>query len=196
MGSRCPSLVIDKQPSGRKVLNRTVLMEFVEIGKLNKPHGLQGELKATVDERYWEDLARVAAIFVDQKGDKIPYFIETVRGGEPLIFKLEEVNTKEEAALLTNKPLYLRREDVHLDDAAIRSKGLEHDYLEGYTLSVEEVGEIGPIQSVDEYPQQEMALVQYQGREVLIPLREAWIIAVDRSTKTVLMNLPDGLLDL
>lgn len=171
-------------------------MDFVEIGKLKKPHGLQGELKGTVDERFWDDIANASAVFVDQRGDKAPYFIEYARGGVPLILKLEEVDTKEDAALLTNKLLYLRREDVQLDDEAIESGGLEYGYLKGYQVQVEELGVVGPIIRVDEYPQQEMAIVAYQEREVLIPLREAWITQLDKTNKVVQMDLPEGLLDL
>lgn len=171
-------------------------MDFVEIGKLKKPHGLQGELKGTIDKRFWEDIGNAPAVFIDQKGDKAPYFIEYARGGVPLILKLEEIDTKEDAALLTNKLVYLRREDVQLDDEAIQSRGLMYGYLEGYTLYVEEMETVGPIVQVDEYPQQEMATVRYQERDVLVPLREAWITQLDKVNKTLQMDLPEGLLDL
>ena len=171
-------------------------MDFVEIGQLKKAHGLQGELKGKVDERFWEDLMEAQAVFLEHKGDKAPYFIEYARGGAPLILKLEDIDTKEAASELTNKRLYLRREDVQLDDEAILSGDLVFGYLKGYTLHTTAVGEVGPIVRVDEYPQQEMAIVAYQDREVLVPLREAWITALDKAQKTVEMDLPEGLLDL
>ena len=77
-----------------------------------------------------------------------------------------------------------------------QSNGLAYGHLEGYHLEVEEVGPGGPIVRVDAYPQQEMAIVRYQGREVLVPLREDWIQALDAARKVVRMELPDGLLDL
>lgn len=65
------------------------------------------------------------------------------------------------------------------------------------TLLVDQnAGEIGHITEVLEMPQQEMAAVQYQGREVLIPLNEQFIIEVDHATQKVLMDLPEGLLNL
>jgi 16S rRNA processing protein RimM len=45
-------------------------------------------------------------------------------------------------------------------------------------------------------PQQEMAFVIHNGREVLIPLNESLIVSVDRENKTLLMDLPEGLLDM
>lgn len=171
-------------------------MDFVEVGKLRKTHGLQGELKGVVEERFWEDISNAPAVFIDQKGDKAPYFIEYARGGEPLILKLEDINTKEEAAQLTNKVLYLRREDIQLDDEAIQSRGLAYGHLENYVLEVEEVGEVGPILYIEEYPQQEIATVAYQEREILVPLREAWIKSINKAQKRVIMELPEGLLEL
>jgi 16S rRNA processing protein RimM len=44
-------------------------------------------------------------------------------------------------------------------------------------------------------PQQEMAFLDYRGREVLIPLNEQLIISIDETQKHILMDLPEGLLD-
>ncbi len=41
-----------------------------------------------------------------------------------------------------------------------------------------------------------MAFVIHNGREVLIPLNESLIVSVDRENKTLLMDLPEGLLDM
>jgi 16S rRNA processing protein RimM len=57
-------------------------------------------------------------------------------------------------------------------------------------------GPAGVITEVVEMPQQEMAFVLHHGREVLIPLNESLIISIDRENKTLLMDLPEGLLDM
>lgn len=171
-------------------------MEYIEIGKIKKPHGLNGELKGTIDERFWGDVAKVDAFFVEQRGEKAPFFIEDLRGTETLILKFEDIDTKEDASLLTNKRLYLRRQDISLSEEEINDTGLEYSFLEGYTLKEEEAGRVGTIKYVDEYPQQEMATVDTGTKEILIPLRAAWIIEVDKNEKLVTMSLPEGLLDI
>lgn len=171
-------------------------MDYVEIGRFRKPHGLNGEIKGDIDERFWDDVAEIDAFFVEIKGEKTPYFIEYLRGKGTLIFKFEDIDTKEDASLFTSKNLYLRREDITLSEEEINDTGLEFSFLEGYELYLEESGKVGFIQYVDEYPQQEMATVQQGEKEILVPLRAAWIISVDKEQKRVVMDLPEGLLDI
>ena len=171
-------------------------MEYVEIGRFRKPHGLGGEVKGDIDERYWDDVAEIDAFFVEIRGEKTPYFIEYLRGKGTLIMKFEDIDTKEDASLFTSKSLFLRREDVNLSEEEINDTGLEFSYLEGYDLQVEEIVKVGTIKEVEEYPQQEMATVEQGAKSFLVPLRTAWILSVDKDKKVVLMDLPDGLLDI
>jgi 16S rRNA processing protein RimM len=170
-------------------------MDYVEIGRVRKPHGLSGELKGDIDERFLDDVAEIDAFFVDIKGEKTPYFIDYLRGKGTLIMKFEDINTKEDASLFTSKALYLRRDDVNLSEEEINDTGLEFSYLEGYELHVEELGKFGTIEEVEEYPQQEMATVKQGEKSFLVPLRTAWILSVDEDKKIVVMDLPEGLLD-
>lgn len=171
-------------------------MDYVEIGRFRKPHGLNGEIKGDIEERFWDDVAEIDAFFVEIKGEKTPYFIEYLRGKGTLIFKFEDIDTKEDASLFTSKNLYLRREDINLSEEEINDTGLEFSFLEGYELHLEELGKVGRIQYVEEYPQQEMATVQQGEKEVLVPLRSAWITSVDKEQQKVVMDLPEGLLDI
>ncbi len=170
-------------------------MEYTDIGRINKPHGLDGELKATIDERFWSDIANIDAFFVEQRGQKIPFFIEYLRGKGSLILKFEEVETKEEARSFTNKRLYLRREDISLTEEEINDKGLEYSFLEGYELIEVDLGTVGRIESVEDFPQQEMAKVDANGNLILIPLLKVWITNINKENKTITMSLPDGLLE-
>jgi len=171
-------------------------MEYVAIGRLRKPHGLQGEMKGEIEERFWNDVAEVEAFFVEYKGAYTPFFIEYLRGKGTPIVKFEDVDTKEEASTFTNKPLFLRKDDISLSDEEINASDLEYGFLEGYTMVEEELGNVGEILRVDEFPQQEMATVAYKEKEIFIPLLEAWIVTVDKANKTVVVALPEGLLDI
>ena len=169
---------------------------FLEIGKINKPHGLLGEIKASIDQRFLSDVAQVEAFFVELNGEYLPYFIEYIRGKGRMILKFEDIESKEDASLFTNKCIYLRREDVHLSDLEIQDTGLEYQFLEGFELSDKQVGLLGIIESVEDFPQQEMAKLTINQRDCLIPIHLGWIEAIDKAEKTVLMDLPEGLIDL
>lgn len=172
---------------------------YVTIGKIGKAHGLTGELKVSIEERYWEDFLQNERVFIAVKSMKVPYFISNVRGGSSVILKLEDVDDRDAAIALQSKDLLLREQDLLSDDERTlpleEEDGLEYAHLEGYTLVDKALGEIGPIDEVLEMPQQEMAFLRYQGREVLVPLNAHFIQEVDEKARRVIMDLPEGLLD-
>jgi 16S rRNA processing protein RimM len=171
-------------------------MEYTEIGKINKPHGLNGELKATIDERFWNDISEAEAFFVVLHGDKAPFFIEYFRGKGSLILKFEDIESKEDASIFTHKRLFMRADDISLTIAEINNTGLEYSFLEWYELIDTQSGEAGIIRSVEEYPQQEMASVDYNGKISLIPLLEIWITSINKDKKIISMSLPNGLFEI
>ena len=171
-------------------------MEYTEIGKINKPHGLNGEMKAKIDQRFWNDITEIEAFFLELNGKKTPYFIEYLRGKSNLILKLEEIESKEDASVLTNKRIFLRTQDISLTSAEINETGLKFSYLAGYELVDVQSKKKGIINLVEKYPQQEMASVNYNGKISLIPLSEIWITSIDKKNKKVIMDLPVGLIDI
>ncbi len=62
--------------------------EYIEVGRLGKVHGLQGEIKLTMEDKFLVDVLQLDALFLEQGGKKTPYFIEYLRGRGTLILKL------------------------------------------------------------------------------------------------------------
>ena len=174
-------------------------MDFVAIGKLKKPHGLKGEIKLVIEDRFWDSMTDgIEAFFVEQAGKKTPFFIEYLRGKSSSIIKLEEIDSKELAMTIANRTIYLRRKDILMTDEemAASESDLEYAFMKNYILSDKHLGEVGSIKEIADYPQQEMAVIHYNNKEILIPLLPDWIIHIDRDNKTVILQLPEGLLEL
>lgn len=170
--------------------------KLVQIGFTKKPHGLKGEIKLHVEDRYLEDLMNVDIVIVQIKGKPTPFFVEDIRVGNAIIGKFEDIDTPESALSIANKELSIREQDIIPDDEReIEVEGMQYDKCIGYTLFDGEK-EIGNIIEILEYPQQEMAVVEYENREVLIPLNAAFVKKRDDKAKIILMDLPDGILDL
>ena len=170
--------------------------EFVKVGKTQKAHGIKGELKLHVEEHFIDDLFETEALFVEIKGQKIPYFIENLQEGNALILKLEGVDTITESEQLMHKEVYINRYDISLSDEIIASEGLVYKFTEGFKIVDILYGEIAEIEEVVEFPQQEMAYVTFKNKTLLLPLHPNFVVEVDRENKILTMNLPEGLLDL
>lgn len=169
-------------------------MNYIQIGTLGKTHGLKGELKLKIDEEYIDDFNEVDVLFVKIKGHYAPCFIESIRSGNSTIIKFEDTNTKEAANELQHKPIFLKEEAVTV--FADEPEELLFQHLKGFKIVDNNLGNLGQIKAVEAYPQQEMAVITHNKNEVLIPLNEFIIAEIDIDNQTVLVNLPEGLLEI
>ena len=174
-------------------------LAYTQIGFIKKPFGLKGELKISVEDKYLEDLVQSEVIFIEMGGKPVPYFLESIREGNAILLKLEEVDSKEAAIKLSSKAINLRSSDIleeHERTLEPTENHLQFQKYVGFSIQSTEKDLIGVIEEIQEFPQQEMALVMYEGREVLIPLHESLIDRVDEQQKVVWVHLPEGLLNL
>ncbi len=164
-------------------------MELIKIGKALKTHGFKGHLRIFIDEFYMDDFKAMKAIFIEQ----LPYFIlaKDINSESQAIISLEDINSKERAFLLQGKDIYAKEEEL--------SEILEEDpYKEliGYTMEDQQIGKIGEIVEILEMPQQYIAQILKEGKEILVPLNDTFIQKIDDRKKIVFTQLPEGLLDI
>jgi len=171
--------------------------DLVQIGKTKKPHGIKGELKLYVEDKYEEDFYQASVIFLNVGGSETPFFVENLRGDLFPILKLEGVDTRNRAMDFSHKVILLRKEDLlKEEEKAPILEVLQYKHLAGYKIEDETIGAIGMIEAVIEMPQQEMAVLQIKNKEVLIPLNEDLMVEILEKEKVVKMDLPDGLVEL
>lgn len=170
--------------------------DLVFIGKTKKPHGIKGELKLYIEDKYEEDFYQVKLIFLNVGGSETPFFVEGIRGEAFPILKLEDVDTRSRALDFSHKEIFIRKDDLlKEEEKAPILEVLQFKYLAGYKIEDETIGIIGTIEEVIEMPQQEMAVLQIKNKEVLIPLSEGLIIEILENDKLVKMDLPEGLVE-
>ena len=56
------------------------------------------------------------------------------------------------------------------------------------------VGEIGVIEYINDQTSQHLFVVNKNGKEILIPINDDFILNLDRTNKIINLKLPDGLL--
>ncbi len=169
------------------------MQTYFKIGKFVASHGLKGELLLKHHLGKKTSLKGLKAIFVEEKKETfIPWFIENVsiRNEQENTIKLEGVDSKEQAVLLTQKEVWLPEADFH----RLSSKTAPINLL-GYAI-VEGEKVIGKVDEIIEQPNQLLCKVIIQGKEALIPLHEETIKKINRKTKQLIVQLPPGLLEI
>jgi 16S rRNA processing protein RimM len=170
-----------------------LIEDCFRIGSILKTKGLKGELHIYVD---FEGLGNIkfTTIFIETTSKLVPYFVSSIKylQKNAAYLVLEDVDTIEKAALLVKKDIYLSNK---LKPKKKKSEFTLKD-LVGFTAVDVDEGELGEITDVQEYPKQFIATVNYKGCEVLFPLNEEIIKSIDVVKEIVLVNLPEGLLDI
>ena len=167
--------------------------EAFYIGYITKTKGLKGEVQLYFEFDAYEDLD-LDVIFADMNGKMVPFFVESHKlyPNSTGLFYFEDIDHIDKAQALLKKKMYLpltKMPERGEDD-------FTYNDLNGFMVTDETHGELGEILEVNEYPQQFVATVLYQEKEILFPLNEDMIVEIDEDEKTLLVDLPEGLLDL
>jgi 16S rRNA processing protein RimM len=165
---------------------------YRNIGKIVSGFGLKGEM--IVQHHLGKKLAvsKLKVIFLEQKKDEmIPWFVETARnkGDNELYLKLEGIDSKEAVSR------FIRRE-VWLKETEVRAHNLKSNPIGwvGYRV-IDQGRDLGEILEVIEQAHQVLCRLEIESREVLVPIKEQTLDKVDHKSKSLLLTLPDGLLE-
>lgn len=163
------------------------------FGKITKTHGLKGELTIKLDVANPEDFKDLRYLMIEDKGNLIPYFIESQKiNGDKMFVQFQDVNKMEQAVVFIGKAVFLPNEMMpELDDDEFYYKEIV-----GFKLVDAEKGEIGAISDVLEYPTQAVIQVMKDGKEILIPIHDDIIEKVNKKAKTLNVRAPEGLIDM
>lgn len=167
--------------------------EAFYIGYITKTKGLKGEVQLYFE--YDEPgLLDLDVVFADINGKMVPFFVSVykMQPNNTCNIYFDDIDHIDKAQPLLRKKIYLpltKMPDRSDDD-------FHYNDLKGFIVTDETMGELGEIIEINEYPQQFVATVSYQNKEVMFPLNEDMIIEIDEDEGTLLVDLPDGLLDI
>ena len=167
--------------------------EAFYIGYFTKTKGLKGELQLYFEFDAYEDLD-LDVVFAEVNGKMVPFFVEKHKlyPNNTGLFYFEDLDHIDKAQALVKKKVYLPLSKMPERD----EEDFTYEDFVGFTVTDETHGELGEILEVNEYPQQFVATLLYKKKEILFPLNEDMIIEFDEDEKTILVDLPEGLLDL
>ncbi len=163
------------------------------IGKFNKPHGIKGEISATIDIDL--ELADLRCIITDIDGIFVPFFINDIRPktAETVLMTIDGIDNEISAQSLSNKPIYALATDVEDEDD---NDGFYASDFIGFKI-VENDNKIGTITDIEDSTQNMLFILQTPGNNTMyIPIVDEFITEIDFDNKILFMNLPQGITEL
>lgn len=177
--------------------------ELVQVGTIGKTHGLRGEVAINPDTDFPDTRFAPGAALLVKRGNALETLtIATVRfhKGRPLV-TFTGVATIEQAEALGRPALWVRASDR----PAAPAGQFYHDALIGCRVETVAGDAVGDVTRIDETGGVPLLVVVAaapdggdgsQGRdEVLIPLAESICRVIDPAARRIVIDPPDGLLD-
>jgi len=173
------------------------LFKYINIGKILKSHHSNGELLATINRDFQDDILKAKAIFIEIDGLNVPFFIEQIDCDDGICtIKFEEFNRPEDVKKYNNSILSLREIDVDWKTKSQQPSLSNYSDFVNFEIFDSNTNNKLTIESIEQFPHQLMAkaIANKDKTEVFIPLIPEFIENVDYINKKITMSLPDGMI--
>ena len=164
------------------------------LGKIVKKYSFKGELLVKLDTDNPSTYTKMESVFIDKNKSLIPFFIErsSLHKSTLLRVKFEDIDSEEDADKLLKSELYLPLEFL---PQLTGNKFYYHEIV-GFEAEDLSFGLVGIVKGVNDTTNQAILEIDRNGSEILIPLIDDFIKNVDREQKKIILEVPEGLIDI
>ena len=164
------------------------------LGKIAKKFSFKGEVLIYLDTDEPELYENMESVFVEFNKNLVPFFIEnsSLHKNDFLRVQFEDVDSEEEADSILNCDVYL---PLSMLPKLEGNKFYFHEVI-GFEIEDKRLGVFGKIVSINDTTAQPLFEVLNGEVEMLIPMIDQFLVKIDRENKKVIMDLPEGLVEM
>ncbi|MCB0478011.1 MAG: 16S rRNA processing protein RimM [Crocinitomicaceae bacterium] len=164
------------------------------LGHIAKSVGFKGQVSAFIDATNPYEYSELESVFVEINKALVPFFIQSIDINDKGFAKIkfEGVDTEEDSKALLQKQLYLPLTVL----PPLEGNHFYYHEVEGFKVFDKQKGLIGIVIKVLEVNNNPLLEIDANGKEVLIPLQDEFLLTVDRENQRLEVDCPDGLIDL
>lgn len=164
------------------------------LGKIVSKYSFKGEVLIKLDTDEPEIYEGMESVFVELGKNLVPFFIQKSRLHKSTLLRVsfDDVSDEASADSILGKGVYLPLTMLP------KLEGNQFYYHEviGFSMVDTVYGDIGIVQSINDSASQVLFEVLKGDKQLLIPLSDDIIKEVNRSSKTIEVQTPEGLVDL
>ena len=153
------------------------------LGKIAKKFSFKGEVLAYLDTDEPQLYENLESFFIESS---------SLHKNDFLRIRFEDMNTEEEADAILGNDLYL---PLNMLPKLTGNKFYFHEVI-GFEVEDKRLGVVGKIQSINDSSAQPLFEVLNGDVEILIPMIDHFLVKIDRENKKVIMDLPEGLIEM
>ena len=164
------------------------------LGKIAKKFSFKGEVLVYLDTDEPELYENMESVFVEFNKNLVPFFIEnsSLHKNDFLRVQFEDVDSEEEADSILNCAVYL---PLSMLPKLEGNQFYFHEVI-GFEIEDKRLGVFGKIVSINDSSAQPLFEVVNGTVEILVPMIDQFLVKIDRENKKVVMDLPEGLVEM
>jgi len=164
------------------------------LGKIAKKFSFKGEVLVYLDTDEPELYENMETVFVEFNNNLVPFFIESssLHKNDFLRVHFEDIDNEEEADNIIGCAIYL---PLSMLPKLTGNKFYFHEVI-GFEIEDKRIGVFGKIVSINDISAQPLFEVLNGNVELLIPMIDHFLVEIDRKNKKVIMDLPEGLVEM
>lgn len=164
------------------------------LGKIAKKFSFKGEVLIYLDTDEPELYENMESVFVEFNKNLVPFFIEnsSLHKNDFLRVKFEDVDDEAEADSILNCAIYL---PIAMLPKLEGNKFYFHEVID-FEIEDQRLGVFGKIVSINDTSAQPLFEVVNGNVEILVPMIDQFLVKIDRENKKVIMDLPEGLVEM
>jgi len=162
------------------------------LGRISKVHGYEGAVTVKLEKNLIENVPNMESVFLEIEGKPVPFFIQEsdYPGGDILRLKFDGYSTMEQASEFTGCRVFLT-------SGGKEEKRADVITFHNYRIFLTDNSHVGTISEIIENPGQWLLkIVTPASKVLLIPFHEDFVVSTDKRKKIIVMDLPEGLLEI
>ena len=163
------------------------------LGRITKVIGYEGAVAVRLEKIFTENIPQMESVFLEIEGRPVPFFITETdySGADILKLWFEGYNSADKISEFLGCRIYLTSEA-----GSGESQKTKNNFI-GYQVYSEEGSLIGRITDIiSNNGQWLLTILSINRKNILIPFHEDLIISADKRKKRIVMEIPDGLLEI
>ena len=165
-----------------------------KVGFFKKTHGVSGELVLEYEPQFEISIENANRFFVELEGLLVPFFVLEdgfrFKTENSAILTFDGVESEKYSKRMVGSSVFLFKNEI-----IVMSDEMSDSELVDYLLVDEKLGEIGIINQIDNYSGNIVFTVNFNGKELLVPFNEDFLLEIDKQNKVIKLRLPEGLFD-
>jgi len=172
-----------------------LIEDCFNLGYIAKLHGFKGEVSLFLDVTDPSNYQNLKSVYLEMnKGELVPFSIQNIKLMNKgfMTVQFAGIDSELQARELLKKTAFL---PVTMLPQLSDKEFYDHEIISFEVIDIHE-GNIGRVVQVIDLPSNPLLQLDFEGKEVLIPLIPGLVINVNRSGKILTIESPPGLIDL